>query len=276
MKGFVNLKLIAVDLDGTLLNDQHEIDLENVEMLQAVSRKGVKVVVTTGRSLVGGQQIFSKLGLSGDLIALNGAVTVAVSKKYEMTVTNTHYLSNEEVALALRALKNRNGTIFFNNLEHNYCILSQHSEKMNVQEFLNRRKELQVVSFEELTSLMANGLRLNKMAFSSQEVAELQSVRHALIEQEVNAFFSDTYYVEIIADKTSKGAALRDLCRNLAIPLEQVVAFGDQENDSEMLQVAGIGVAMGNATRHIKQIADMITETNNHAGVAKAIKQLMN
>jgi Cof subfamily protein (haloacid dehalogenase superfamily) len=276
MKEFVTLKLIAVDLDGTLLNDQHEIDLENVEILQAVSRKGIKVVVTTGRSLVGGQQIFSKLGLAGNLIALNGAVTVAISKKFEMTVTKTHYLSNEEVVSALSALKNRNGTIFLNNLEHNYCILSPHSEKMNVQEFLNRRKELQVVSFEELTNLMANGLRLNKMAFSSQEVAELQSVRHALLEKEVNAFFSDTYYVEIIADKTSKGAALSDLCRNLAIPLEQVVAFGDQENDSEMLQVAGIGVAMGNATRHIKQIADMITETNNHAGVAKAIKQLMN
>ena len=84
---------------------------------------------------------------------------------------------------------------------------------------------------------------------------------------------SAPFYLEFLGKTTNKGTALKTLCMNLNIPIENAIAVGDEENDQHMIKYAGLGVAMGNARNSIKEIADYVTDTNNENGVAKVINK---
>lgn len=84
---------------------------------------------------------------------------------------------------------------------------------------------------------------------------------------------SAPFYLEFLGKTTNKGTALKTLCTNLNIPIENAIAVGDEENDQHMIKYAGLGVAMGNARNSIKEIADYVTDTNNENGVAKVINK---
>lgn len=84
---------------------------------------------------------------------------------------------------------------------------------------------------------------------------------------------SSPYFFEILNKQADKGAALKHLAQHLGIKQEEVMAIGDNENDLPMIEFAGIGVAMGNATENVKQIANVITASNNEHGVAKAVEK---
>ena len=83
------------------------------------------------------------------------------------------------------------------------------------------------------------------------------------------------FYLEIISKKISKGQGIRQVCEYIGIRPEEVIAFGDAENDISMIQVAGMGIAMGNAEPAVKEVADRITLTNNEDGIAVALEQIL-
>ena len=86
---------------------------------------------------------------------------------------------------------------------------------------------------------------------------------------------SAPFFLEFLNKKANKGNALKSLCENINLPIEQSIAVGDEENDQHMIKYAGLGVAMGNARQSIKEISDYITDTNDNHGVAKVIDKFI-
>ena len=107
-----------------------------------------------------------------------------------------------------------------------------------------------------------------KLAFTDGDTSKLVKLRSQLEKKQINSSYSDKYWLEVMAEGVNKGAALKFLTSYLTIDLADVLAFGDQENDLEMLKLSGKSIAMGNAAPAVKKIADTLTKTNEEAGVA--------
>lgn len=114
-----------------------------------------------------------------------------------------------------------------------------------------------------------------KLAFTDGDTSKLVKLRSQLEKQRINSSYSDKYWLEVMAEGVNKGAALNFLTKHLSMDLADVLAFGDQENDLEMLKISGRGIAMENAAPAVKKIADKLTKSNENSGVAFILKDYL-
>ena len=113
------------------------------------------------------------------------------------------------------------------------------------------------------------------MSVQPEALPEVQRTIAEKLPQSLTVVQTAAFYLEIIPAVINKGQGIFDVCRALGIRPEEVIAFGDAENDIPMLRAAGMGVAMGNATEAVKAAADMVTLTNNEDGIAAALEMLL-
>ena len=109
----------------------------------------------------------------------------------------------------------------------------------------------------------------------SHSHGNIQFSKHISLKRRYNVMRSEPNNLEIVSKHTSKGDALITLAKKLNIDIEETISFGDSDNDSSMIKVSGMGVAMGNASEDIKAIADIVTDSNNNDGLAKAIEHII-
>lgn len=263
------IKLIAIDLDDTLLTDDKVITQRNKEALHYAHEKGIKVVLCTGRPYLAMKDLVTEIGLtSADdyIITYNGAQVrragtgdVVVENILTKTDVLTWYETLMAINLPLDAIDAR-----YVLEPENYPVAypSFYSERIS-------NLETQTVDFANLP----DDHKINKMVICIDE--EHLDRQLALLDPEFLAnystFKSRTFLFEIVAKGVNKGNTLKRLGEELNIKPEEMLTIGDQENDLSMVQLAGIGVAMGNAVDSVKQAADYITSDNNSSGVAQAI-----
>jgi Cof subfamily protein (haloacid dehalogenase superfamily) len=120
-----------------------------------------------------------------------------------------------------------------------------------------------------------NEIRYFKLAFTDKDTRKLVKLRAQLEKHEINSSYSDTYWLEVMADGVNKGAALNFLAAHLDIEAKDILAIGDQENDLEMLKMSGTSVAMANAAPAVKKIVHKMTRSNDQSGVAFALKDYL-
>jgi Cof subfamily protein (haloacid dehalogenase superfamily) len=113
------------------------------------------------------------------------------------------------------------------------------------------------------------------MSVLPEELTAVQKQIADFLPEELTVVQTAPFYLEVIPRRINKGQGIRDICRTLGLKAEDVIAFGDAENDIPMLQAAGMGVAMGNATQAVKANADYVTLTNNEDGIAAALEALL-
>lgn len=277
--------LIALDLDGTVLNNRNEISEENVKAIEYAQQKGIEVVIATGRAYFDAQSILKKVGLSAPVIGTNGSTIhtkegncfsqVAMEENvvkelvewldqhqyyYEVftdkeifTPKNARNLLMEE----LDKVKHQNPTINTNELK-------EIAERQFGQEGY--------VFIENVSDLFSEKHPfLNVLTFSFEK-NKLEKFFHKFqSNQYLTIVSSGEYNFEIHSRQTSKGIALENLSYKLGLSLEHAMAIGDSINDLSMFEKVKYSVAMGNANDKIKAVCNMITETNEENGVAKAI-----
>lgn len=263
------IKLIAIDIDGTLLNSKKQIPQENIEAIKKAKAKGVKVVICTGRPLRSMQHYLHELSLENEgdyAITFNGGLaqkndTGEIIDKKVMSATDVKYLIqflakfdlpvdvlSDAVALQIPS---KHGTSLYKEIN-------------------------KYVSFQDITidDIVEGGI-YNKVV--SAEPKEFLDSKIAEFPQEIydkfEIFKSRDELVEMMPKGVNKAYGLEKLTKHLGIKQEETMAIGDEENDFPMIKWAGIGVAMGNAVPEVKTIATYITETNDDAGVAKAIEK---
>lgn len=267
-----NIKLVGLDIDGTLLNTKNQISPRNHAAIRAAIDAGCRVIPATGRPLRGVLPEFIQISGVDYAVTANGATVVRLSDG-EFVIKN--WLSRARLQKLYEATQGlwRVFDVFVGG--------SGYSEKKNLdaaEEWAPRnmapymRMSRQPV--ESIPDFIAaqEGFEKCSMFFTSEE--NRQKVRQ--IAQEMGGFSivsSESNNLEISDEGATKGLALLELGRMLGLEKSQVMACGDSENDLPMLETVGLGVAMGNAPRFIQEKAAAVTATNDEDGVALALEK---
>ncbi|CAM2140345.1 Cof-type HAD-IIB family hydrolase [Bacillus halotolerans] len=238
----VNIKLIAIDMDGTLLNDEQLISDENRNAIREAEDKGVYVVISTGRTLMTCRELAESLKLSSFLITANGSeIWDSNFNLVERKLLHTDHIK------MMWDLRNKHNTNFW----------ASTVNKVWRGEFPENITDHEWLKF---------GFDIEDDDIRNQVLAELRK------NKELEITNSSPTNIEVNALGINKAAALAKVSEKLGFTMENVMAMGDSLNDIAMIKEAGLGVAMGNAQDVVKETADWITDTNIEDGVAKAIR----
>jgi Cof subfamily protein (haloacid dehalogenase superfamily) len=265
-------KLIAIDIDGTLMNDRKEITKEVNDAIQAAKAKGVKVVICTGRPIVGVQSIIEELKLNDEedfVITFNGAlVQNTYSKDVESQITLAYENLKELYELSLKL----DSPFQFFDTESLYTP-NREISRYTVHEAHINQIPIHYLPIDEVPKDML----IPKVMFID-EPERLNTIIANIPESlwEKYTFVKSTpFFLEILDPSVSKGNAVKQLAEKLSIKQEEVICIGDGENDLSMIEYAGCGVAMANAESVVKEAAQFHTLSNNENGVAYAIEKLI-
>lgn len=268
----MSIKLVAIDIDGTLLNSNRKISLKVKETLQRANENGMSIVLCTGRPLPGVKEQLTELNLYGDndyVITYNGSLVQATKSNEiisQYTLSHNDFLEIELMSRAvgahLHAIDDQ--TIYTTNRDIG---------KYTVHEAYLVDMPLKYRTVEEMTPDMSI---IKMMMIDEPEVLDkaISQLPDEFIEKYTTVKSTDFYY-EILNKKASKGNALAKLAEHLGIAQSETMAIGDNENDLSMIEYAGIGVAMGNATESVKRAADIQTTSNDEDGVAEILLKYM-
>lgn len=272
----MDLRLIAFDLDGTLLRSDKSISPRTMQALHAAQERGVLLVPATGRLYRSLPEVLVAPSLARYLILVNGA------QVYDSAENRTLLREELTPALAmqmLRFLETRNVVrgVYIDGLGH--MSLSDYEEIDDVAatpatSALMRRS---YQADENLEALTQNAASVQKIIAFFRNPEEKQPVIREIMARFPGYTVSSSLgnNIEINAKYATKGNALRFLCRQLGIYPAQCMAFGDGTNDYSMLRAAGLGVAMANASEEVQSCADAVTQTNDEDGVAQMIERVL-
>lgn len=265
------MKLAAIDLDGTLLNAQGEIPEENLEALRKFDAQGGIVVLATGRSIHSATEAFAKLAINGYTLASNGAYAARIEQGEIAEVLNGFTIPSAVVETTFALAKEKQVTVVASRAEQDDRIVFDPASAEVNSPYYAQFKLADTSPKELIGHLKNTGIRYFKLAFNSPDTTKLAALRSAFNVKKITSTYSAKYWLEVMADDVNKGTALNFLLDYLKISQSESIAFGDQENDLEMLQFAGTSVAMENAIPLIKQTAAQTTSSNDEAGVAAVI-----
>ncbi|MBM7572393.1 HAD superfamily hydrolase (TIGR01484 family) [Aquibacillus albus] len=241
MKQKKDIRLIALDMDGTLLNSNDKIPKENREAIHCAHEKGVKVILSTGRHYHTSHKFADELGLSSYLITGNGS---------EIWTTSGELIDRQLLDVAL--VEQLVGL----HKKHQTWAWMASTDKIWRGEIPDNLEDYEWLKFgfdtndEETKQLLMDELSRN-------EQFELSN--------------SSTTNIEVNALGINKAVAIKKVCERMDIRMDQVMAVGDSLNDIKMIKEAGLGIAMGNAQEEVKKSADWVTSSNDDCGVAYAI-----
>lgn len=263
-------RLICLDIDGTLLNSRHEVTEHTKCVIGKASKMGIPVVLVSARMPSAMTFIRDELGLTDPVCSYGGAL---IMRQDEVLVN--HWIPAEVSAAVWRAATGL-GIHVSVYRENGWYV--QAMDEWALQEGEITRLKPTVC---DLPGLLADwerhGSGANKLLLMS-EPEKIREVKEALTGIEglaAEIYRSKDTYLEIMPEGIGKKEAVEDLCRLYGIPVEAVLAAGDNDNDKQMIRIAGIGVAMGNAHESVKECADFVTKSNDEDGVAYAIEKFV-
>ncbi len=279
------MKLIAIDMDGTLFSSSHTISQENIQAIQEATKQGHIVMICSGRphnNLV--EFIADEMGLILPVAGSNGAVSFVDNK-----ILHTAPLDLEicrKIATFLEAEKhpykfytNKGVFIMDSFYERTEKELLQapisKEPQFTVEMYTETMKKFEartIKTFSELEEI--EGLEIFKTYVSTPLSERKESVTLFLNSLENIGFTSSAFYnIEIMSIDGHKGTGLRRIAEHYKIPTENTIAIGDNFNDVPMMEIAGLAIAMDNAEEEIKEICDVVTKSNDENGVAYAIRK---
>lgn len=286
-------KLVVVDLDGTLLNSYGVITENTKKIIKETINKGTDVIIASGRSVIDYMKnISEEIGSKNYFIAGNGALVYDIKND---KVLYKKYMNKSKV-LEIVKMCERN-SIFYNvytekeiitrNL--NYSTLYYHKENIKKDEGKRTTinivenpytyiKELKETDFLKIAICDENEIIFNSIikkikSIKDIEIVDTEFMSRKKIKEGTEEIKVEYFYTEITLANVDKWQAILYLIEKNNINKEEVIAIGDNINDYQMIQNAGVGIAMGESMPKIKEIANYITEDNNNEGVANALKK---
>ena len=269
-----DIRLVALDLDGTVFNDKKEITPRTLAAICAACARGVAVLPATGRTASGIPTAFTSIPGVRYALTSNGASVVDLQTGEQLV--NQPFKTED--ALKIYDILAQGGgmmSIFIGgksyttraNAENHMDVVPE-----NLKEYF-RTTRIEVDDMHATLRKYAHEIEKYSMIY--HDAAERDAAWHTVetVCPGVELTSSLPRNMEINAPGVTKGSGLLALAAHLGLTREQTMAVGDSGNDSAMLAAAGLGVAMGNATDDVKKIADVTTEDNNHDGVAAAIEK---
>jgi Cof subfamily protein (haloacid dehalogenase superfamily) len=261
------IRLFATDLDGTLLDDSGNIPDRNREALSKIIERGVRVAICTGRMYKSAMAFASQLGLRNTpVVCYNGSMVRDTEGN-----TSLHIRLDMDVALKLLAIFKERGVYVQAYIEDELYV-----KNATASEFQNYTKYFGVAGRPIGDALYSPQTAPTKLLAITSGI----DASHALIGEFSELFGGSLYvttsnedFVEMMNPAAGKGPCLKKVAETLGIPMENVMATGDGENDAEMIRLAGVGIAVANARQKAKDAATCIAPSNEECGVAWAIEK---
>jgi len=271
-------KLICIDVDGTLLNSKHKITKRTKEVILKAHKLGVHIVISTGRMYTDAEYYSNLIGVKSPVIASNGAF---IKEKDNDKVIYKNVLG-EELSLQLLKVFRKHaikpyfctphkfyyGNFMFKVFYAITKILGTRRNKLDV-EYVSSWTQWQKVLQREKDDIVKGEIIYKNPALVHELCNELKNM------PQLEIVDSSRYNVEITRKGVSKGKAVETLASLYGLKREEIIAIGDSQNDLSMIEYAGLGIAMGNASDAVKQKANYVTNSNDNEGVANAIHKFI-
>ncbi len=269
------IKAVLCDVDGTLVNNDKEITDFTATTIKNVAKKGIFVSICSGRVAPMLSVMTNKLDIKGPVVSVNGGLIVdsvtgdiLFGKKIRSETAREIFLFSLEKGLDCGAVVST-GAHFTKGsrrvkIFEKYNVQAEHSGQKPL--VLTTSDNPEVVDFEDVY----------KFLVLAKDQDEYDTYREHF-ERNKNLFVvsSENFLIELMPCGVNKGLGVLEIAKLMGITPEEVMVFGDFENDKEMFETAGFRVAMGNASDEIKKLSDYVTDTNQNDGVAKAIEKFL-
>ena len=285
-------KLVAIDLDGTLLNSYGEVSNKNKETIQKAIKKNVEVVLTSGRPIMSVKNLANEIGCNNYMICGNGAITYDIQND---KIIYNRFLEKAKVLQIIKICEENSifynvytkDTILTKNL--NYNVLFYHQENaskpedkktritimQNIEEYIQNREDedyLKITICDNDKVIFGSIIRKLR-TIKDVDVLDVAHMSRKLIKDGTENVSMEYFYTEITNTNVDKWQAIENLIEKLNINKEEVIAIGDNINDAEMVKNAGLGIMMVNSAPYIKEMADIVVSDNDNDGVAEAIEK---
>ena len=283
-------KLVAIDLDGTLLNSYSVLSENNKKALIEANQKGAEIVLASGRSTNSVKNIASEIGICRYIVCGNGSLIYDlqeekiiydkfIDKKKALQIINiceensiyyNIYTENMVIAKSLN-----NNVLFYH--QENASKPDNKKTKINlVENIYEYVKNLENQNILKMTisdndNIIFNSIIRKLRTIKDIDVLDVAHMSRKIIKSGTEEVLLEYYYTEITSQNVDKWYALEVLANRLGIDYKEIMSIGDNINDKIMIENAGLGVAMGNSAPYIKEVADMVVKDNNQDGVAEAI-----
>lgn len=287
-------KLIAIDLDGTLLNSYGEVSNENKQAIRNVIDKGVEVVLSSGRIGDSVESIAHDLGANNYYISGNGSMLYNMK---EDKIEYENFIEKEKMLKLIKICDENSiyysiyteNMVITKSLKYNVAFYNYENSKkafdkrtninivQNVYEYVENLKDnkfLKITICDDSEIIFSRIIDKFKK-INNIDVLDVAHMSRKIIKEGTEEVPVEYYYTEITNKNVDKWTAIEILIKKLNIKKEEVIAIGDNMNDKLMIKNAGMGIAMGQANPKIKEIADVVTQDNNNNGVANILKKLI-
>ncbi|AIQ11791.1 Cof-type HAD-IIB family hydrolase [Paenibacillus durus] len=260
-------KLIAIDIDDTLINDDKEVTPATQAALEAAIAAGVVVTLATGRAYASAQAIARQTGLNVPIITYQGSL---VKNLMDEKVLYERFVPQDAVR-----------KVFEYCIEHNLHLQTYVDDKLysrdENQKLIDYAAANRTQYYVDPDTEKLAGIKTPKLLIIDDPafLDELAPKLRELLGSEVHITKSKPHYLEITHKEGTKGLALEFLADYFGCKVSETIAVGDSWNDHEMLETAGLGVAMGNAIPALKEIANYVTASNNEDGVKQVIDKFI-
>lgn len=264
-------KLVAIDMDGTLLKEDKTISERTKKAIQSARKKGVTVVLATGRPIEGVSKYLEELDMYRDndfVLSYNGALIQKTKSresvaKVALNGSDLHYLRklSDNLGVNIHAFSEKDGLITPKNSKYTEVeakINNIEIKEINIDNISDDEVMIKIMMIDEPEVLEKAVEKLPKEVYDKYTVVR-----------------SAPFFLEFLNKEVNKGVGVKMLANYLGIKQEEVMTLGDAGNDLHMIEYAGLGVAMGNAFDEVKAAANYITDTNENNGVAKAIEKFI-
>ena len=288
-------KLIAVDLDGTLLNSYGEVTEYTKEVIKKVRQKNIKFIIASGRPMDSIKAISKEIESDRYFIAGNGAI-IYDTQNEEIIFEN--FIPKQKVLEIAKICEENN--IFYNiytekdvitqSLKYNVLYYFKENLKKepdkktniivvdNIYDFIKNSEEMKCIKITicDESKIIFNSIIRKLRNINDIEVLDVLHMSRKLIKQGTEDIAIEYFFTEITSGNVNKINAIMYLISILGIDIKDVIAIGDNINDKKMIEEAGLGICMGQSSEKIKEIADVVTEDNNNDGVAKVLEKIIN
>lgn len=285
-------KLVSIDLDGTLLNSYGEISQRNKEAIQRAMQKGVEIVIASGRPISSAKSYANETGANNYVVCGNGSIL------YDMKNEKIIYNRFIDRQKALKIIKIcEDNSIFFNiytetltiskSMNYNISFYNNKNKKIpddkktnikiidNIYKYVEDNPNIKILKITvcDESKVIFDAIIRKLREVKDIEVLDLQHMARKYIKFGTKEKIVEYYYTEITSKDVNKWEAIKILAEILQINKSEIIAIGDNMNDKEMLENAGLGIIMQNSVPYMQQFADVVVSDNNNDGVAEALEK---
>jgi len=261
------IKLIMSDIDGTILDKNHQLDSYLIELMPLLKQRDIPFVLASARSPLGIAPISKELGITDFPIACYNGALISLGDK----ILSQYSIDKSELLLLHDFLKKEFPTVSINVYSGKDWLVNTIDEWVEIEATITGEspKVTSLADFIRDEKTLVHKLLLID---NTDTIQKLQKTLSSIDFPQTDFYLSKDNYLEVTHNQVSKKQALLELANYYQLPLTSIMTLGDNYNDIPMIETAGLGIAMGNAPRDVKTCAKAVTDSNEQNGVSKAIK----